>query len=514
MSVVLNSYVTDTLMKDDEGTCIRVESDDDTTSRYINFLLRSLQVESHLPLIATHLYKYGDVFVRLYKNSEVNAFYNSFKFNKKPLTEDIKVHKTLKEDKFSHNIEVMTDPSVIFELTKFGDTCGFIKPREEMEVNESGQVMNYNFTNQDIEVFEPDRFVHGIYIERDGRARECVNLDTSAENKTITSYDVLMGKSMFADVFSVWKKYSLLKDTLVLSRITRSAILRIINVETGDMAEEESQHYIQSVKSLFQQKQALSTGQGLFEYNSPAGVDNIVYVPTREGRGAITFQEHGGDYAPGGLQDVDLFLSELFGGLGVPKQYFGFTGDSAGFDGGGAIARTSVRYAKNIQLGQSRLISLITKLINIHLVDNKRANLIGKFQLKMVAPATVETADMAEEKQRNISVVDSIVNLLDGTNDSARLRVVYNLMGNITQNREVRSILMEEIERLEKKEKEEVTEEAIDELDDVDSPIDFGTDSDFGDGLVDELDLDLEEPAGDLPSGSDLGIDLTNMAGE
>ena len=50
-------------------------------------------------------------------------------------------------------------------------------------------------------------------------------------------------------------------------------------------------------------------------------MENNVYVPTKNGIGALTTQQVGGDVDVKGLADIDYFRHRLFGSLRVPQQY-------------------------------------------------------------------------------------------------------------------------------------------------------------------------------------------------
>ena len=82
---------------------------------------------------------------------------------------------------------------------------------------------------------------------------------------------------------------------MLLNRVSKSSILRAINVEVGGMPKEMVGPHLQGIKSLIEQKTALNVGQAMNEYTSPGPIENNVYIPTRNGKGALSVQQVGGD---------------------------------------------------------------------------------------------------------------------------------------------------------------------------------------------------------------------------
>ena len=139
---------------------------------------------------------------------------------------------------------------------------------------------------------------------------------------------------MLYPTFKIWRELALLENVILLNRVTKSSVVRVINVEVGDMPKEMVAPHLQGIKSLFEQKANIDAGTSFGEYTNPGPVENNVYVPTRGGIGTLSTQQVGGDVDVGKLSDLDYFQDKFFGAMRVPKQYFGITDDNAGFSGG------------------------------------------------------------------------------------------------------------------------------------------------------------------------------------
>lgn len=249
---------------------------------------------------------------------------------------------------------------------------------------------------------------------------------------------------------------SLLEDAIILNRVTKSSLVRIIQIEVGDMPKDMISSHLQSIKSMMEQKGALDTNHKYNEYTNPAPIENNIYVPTHEGKGNISVANVGGDYDPKQLTDLDYFRDKFFGSTGIPKQWFGFTEDGAGFNGGESLSIISSQFAKRVKKIQSDLISMLEDLINILLYDRGLISYINNFTLKMVTPISREEMDRRDAQTNALGVLRDTMGVLEDVQDiPTRLKIIKSLITNITNDPEVIQYIQDEIDRLEAEPKEE-----------------------------------------------------------
>ena len=72
--------------------------------------------------------------------------------------------------------------------------------------------------------------------------------------------------------------------------------------------------------------------------------------------------------------------------LRVPKQYFGDTDDSAGFNGGESLSLISSRYAKMVKRIQNVICQIVTDIVNLMLIDKHLTKYVNKFTIRMQNP--------------------------------------------------------------------------------------------------------------------------------
>lgn len=536
LASVLETYTEDATESNDNGNIVWCESDDADASKFVTYLLNALNIDKNIYKWAHCLCTYGDVYLRLYRESE----YEDLLFNdpkdkkkKKNLNEDVIIKAYSKHDNYIHYLEMAPNPAQLFELTRFGKTAAYVKTDVLATQNNtnasnfatSNTFLNkYSFNKNEVELYQPTEWVHGCLDNSNSRVTEEVELFVT-DDKSI-NYKVKSGESLLMDVYKVWRQLMLLENSVLLNRITQSSIVRVIGVEVGDMPKESVQPHLMNIKHLIEQKAAFDVGNSMNEYTNPGPIVNNVYIPTRNGQGVITTNQIGGDVNVGELVDLDWYNRKMFAGLRVPQQYFGFTDDAAGFSGGQSLSIISSRYAKMIKRIQNVLCQMITDAINLILIDTKNEAYINKFTIRMQAPTTQEEVDRRDNLSNKVGLIRDIMDILaDIENAATKLKILKSLLGNTITDPEVIQLLQEEIDALEAAAEEEAeipTEEGNteDSFFPEDEPMDF---SDSGSSAGDVFsDFDFEDTSSEnseeisatgseevddsLPSPADLDI--------
>lgn len=458
ISAALEVYAEDATETNNDGKTVWANSDDPEILKYVSYLLDTMNIDKNIYRWVYSLCKYGDVYLRLYRQSE----YNDDLFDKKDkekLNEDVIIKAYSKDDGYSHYIEMVPNPAEMFELTRFGKSYAYIKANHPVQARPEdtmyAQYYRYSFKKNDVEVYDATNFVHACLEDNSSRTPEEVEIfmtDDEYKNKLGTRYTVKRGQSILYKLYKIWRELSLLEYSLLLNRLTKSSILRIFSVEVGDMPKERIRPHLMGVKNMVEQKTAINAGESMSEYTNPGPVENNIYVPTHNGVGTISTQEVGGDIDIKGLSDVDFFKNKLYAGLAIPKQFLGDTDDSTGFNGGTSLTLTSSRYAKTIKRIQAVMIQAITDAINLILIDRNLDRYINKFTIKMQSPTTQEEVDRRENQNSHINMIQDIMNLLENDieNPADKLRILKALLSETISNEDVFEVMQETIDNLEK----------------------------------------------------------------
>ena len=59
--------------------------------------------------------------------------------------------------------------------------------------------------------------------------------DDNDINAVSSSYTVKSGQSILYNLFKVWRELDLLKNSVLLNRITQSSVFRLVEIETGEV---------------------------------------------------------------------------------------------------------------------------------------------------------------------------------------------------------------------------------------------------------------------------------------
>lgn len=516
ISSALEIYSSDITEPNDQGKIIWAESKDEKISNAVTQILDSLNADKNLYAQAYSLCKYGDLYLRLYRKSEFDDdTKNELKRlnesmsdeDKKKIVEAVILKIYSKNDRYADYAEQEKNPANVFDLIKFGKTCMFIKtdiPSLKKEDTTTAPIIQawnqfkYSFKSEDVDLYGATEFVHASLDDSSDRIEEKFSL-TGEDDKEIKgmSFDVKRGKSILYDCFKTWRELSLLENSVLLNRVTRSSIIRTLNVEIGDMGKTEAQQLMRRIKSMVEQKTAYSVNNSMQDYTSPGPAENILYFPTHNSVGTVTPGQIGGEGSDvGSLNDLDYWKKKLFASLGIPGQYIGDTDDSTGFNGGSSLSLISSKYAKRIKRIQNALIQMYTDAVNLILLDRGLKDYINKFELHMQSPTTQEEKDREENMSNAINQVREIMGLLDNIEDTkTRLEILKSLLSNVITNTEVLGLIQDEIDKL-------------------NASLENETDSGLGDeGGSNELDLDMDFGGGG--GGSDLDLpDIDDLGGE
>lgn len=473
VSAVLETYVEDITAPNNQGDIIWVESENSSIRDFVSYLLKSLEVNKNIFSWTYNLLKYGDVYLELFTEKDIddeNTKVGSKKGVLKPLNEDIKINISNPNNKLINYVEMVNNPAEMFELTKFGQTVSYIKaPVAITNVSNASSVwdnyMTYKMRNTDVLVYDSLKFVHG-YLSADNASRvpEEVRLfdnDKDYDNdENYDSYKIKKGQSILFNNFKIWRELSLLEDSILLNRLTRSGYINFLLVEVGDMPKDRVQLTLQGLKDKIEQKTALNSGKSMQEYTNPGPINNVIYLPTRNGVGNVSSFTLGGDVDPKQLTDLNWFLNSFYGNFRVPKQYFSETDDSTGFNGGTSLTIISSRYAKTIVRYQNTVKQFITDLINVFLIKRGLVGYINKFKICMQAPTTQEEIDRRDAEKSQLDLIQNVTaqfsNLftLEPSQAIAQAKVLKTMLSNTVSYSGILTILDELILKWEQEEKE------------------------------------------------------------
>lgn len=420
ISAALSIYADDATQTDLNGNVVWIKSDDPDIAAFGNRLLRVLKINQNAWSHIYQLCKYGNCYLELFYDDELDG--EDMVDNEVPGSgmTSVKTHKT--GSRIAEYVEQVCNPASIFELTQRGKTAGYIRLQDDdQNASMSNRVYSMNLTGTDQEILPADKFVHIMLAPNSERFPETFEILTgSGDNKKQTVYRVANGKSLIENTFRTHRELQLMEDSLLLNRVTRSAITRILQIEVGDMPKTKVREKIRALKMMIEQKNFMDVNSGDFANQaSPGPIDNIVYTVTRNGAGAITSTTLGGDVDVKSLADIEHVEQKEAGQLGIPLAYIkGTSGDGGGLSSGTALTKLDNKHARKIKRIQTAYREGITTLINIFALRKGLLNYINNFTVEMVSPSTIEDDDRDQQLDNRITMVNNLLEILSGSEDA------------------------------------------------------------------------------------------------
>lgn len=231
VSSIVRTYAEDVCELADNGHIVWCEATDPKISKYINYMLDVMNVDKHIYGWAYSLIKYGDIYLRLYRESDYeDALFHKDNIDtkaslhenvdpaetKKKMEESVNLNIHRANDPYSYYVELQPDPGAFFELTKFGKTFGYIEvPTQTLGlsyldnflVSNNSANQNYRMRSGDVNVYQADDFVHACLDDATERFPEKVDifLNDNDYNAGVnaSSYTVRRGTSLLFDSYKI-----------------------------------------------------------------------------------------------------------------------------------------------------------------------------------------------------------------------------------------------------------------------------------------------------------------------
>lgn len=435
VAAALEMYADDATQYNRDGNIIWAESDDPVIADAANRLIKILDIPSQAWRHIYSLCTYGDLYLRLYKEGDESDILDSS-------VNDSGTLKIISEDKtrrLEERIEYVSNPATVFDLQEKDKTCGFVRTKSSINTGENtainrnyigGEFMSHcvsTISSKDCVMLYNTAYVHIMLSESINRAPEYLAIDRGDDSNSSDIYKIKTGKSILEDAYSISRQLDLLQDSMLLSRLSKSAIIRLLQIEIGDAPKSEGENILRRVKSLVEQKMSLNTKSGRARsYNSPGPIENIIYVPTKNGKGAIEASVIGGDVDVKSIADVDYFQNLKLAALKIPKQFLNFDSPE-GLGNGTSLTKVSSRYAHTVMRIQTAYIKGITNLINIFFLD-RGLDYVNKFKIRMVSPATVEDSERDDQLNDRISQTGDILNLCSEYSEDVKNQILQKLV--------------------------------------------------------------------------------------
>ena len=362
------------LIDTDTNLAAWVESADnpDFAEMATDFLKNKLRINDVIYPIAFNVVAFGECFINTnYSNEEYRKEYNVGDFF------------------------TIVEPEDVIHIYRFGVPLGYL----------------YRPQNKDKTIVDNDKLLPErsyIHFISDRANKDYITSDQS-------SY-IQYGASFLEAARPYYKQRQLLDDLLILARLTRSSFYRLFSVDVGAASSQDTARMMRELKTAVSSKQSINVSNEVFSSkSSPILTGGNVYFPVRNGQGAVTVQEVGGEVNVSALADIDYFDDRYYGALKVPKQFLGQSDEAPGGIGDTTLTQLDIRYARTVKRCQriikSGLKDLIYWFCSIHNI------LPPSFSVEMPRILTAEDTRLSDIQKSEIEITSSILDLVKNVDD-------------------------------------------------------------------------------------------------
>jgi hypothetical protein len=313
----LDIVADESTLKNEMGEVLQIKSADENIQRILyNLFYDILNIEFNLWVWTRNMCKYGDFYLHL----EIAEKFGIYSVS--PLSVYDMVREEGQDPNNPASVSFKIDPSVIASgglNSRLSDREGRIK-----------------FENYEIAHF-----------------------------RLITDANYLpYGRSYIEPARKTYKQYVLMKDAMLLHRITRAPEKRVFSINVGNLPANEVDAYMQKLMQKMKKTPYVDNQTG--EYNLKYNLMNMMedyYLPTR-GNDTTTKIDTIKGLEYNAIDDVVFLRDEMLAALKVPKAFFGFEKD---LTGKATLAAEDIRFARTIERIQRIILSELYKIALVHL---------------------------------------------------------------------------------------------------------------------------------------------------
>lgn len=243
------------------------------------------------------------------------------------------------------------------------------------------------------------------------------NTDDKRGDEELKSNFVL-GSSLFENIRRIWRQIKLIEDNLILTRLDRSALIRIYKVAVGNLDADDKAELLDYYTELLSIEKDLSISDDVLRQNkAQVGHGSNIVIPVGE-TGDLTVEEFGGNADVMAMADVDKFEKKFFASLVIPPEFLGLGQETTGLNiGEGDLKRKEIRYAKTVKKIQFSEIEGYKTIAYYHLLSLGVEIDFDKFDMVMGVVSTAEEEEFKNSLKTSAETIATFFEFITGVKD-------------------------------------------------------------------------------------------------
>ena len=195
------------------------------------------------------------------------------------------------------------------------------------------------------------------------------------------------GRAYIEPARKTYKQYVLMKDAMLLHRVTRAPEKRVFYIDIGNLPPNEVDGYMEKLKNKMKKTPFIDhrTGEYNLRYNEMNVMEDF-YIPQRGANSNTKIDTIKGlEY--NAIEDVNFLRDEMLAALKVPKAFFGFEKD---LTGKATLAAEDIRFARTVERIQRIVLSELYKMALVHLyTQGYDGEALNNFELTLSTPSII-----------------------------------------------------------------------------------------------------------------------------
>lgn len=391
------------------------------------------------------------------------------------------------------------------------------------ELSSKQKVVAYIDRDATNQFIKPENIIN--FANNTGKHRvlfEVGDIQEDAEKKEY--YQLERGEGFIENAMVAWQVLSALEDILLLTRMTRSILYRIFQVQVGNKGNKETAQILDRLKNRLKMEETVDIRSRIYSSTlTQVPLADSIFIPMHGDTGAIKVETVGGDVNLKDAIDLDYFRDKLHSALRIPAPYLSYTETLPGGIGDSSLTRMDIRYSRTITRIQSILAEGLRDICIRYLeltIGERALTELPDFKIKFTSINSAEDASRAELQKTFMETLQQTLSGLKELGvDLATNPEGYKKTRDILLNQYFGSTLMQAIKEDETMMSVAAPQELADDKRNGSSPDsgpvpdsdfgggpDFGADADLGDEDTDTSDLDVD--------ANDLDTDTTNTTNE